>query len=178
VEEIIPTIEPILKSKIGPKEKTARLAASLKGGEITVEDVVKFFATASDSERGTCMEALEVVSRDDPQSVETSLDFVIAQLGHKAPRVKWEASRVIANSARAFPTRVTAALPALRKNTKDAGTVVRWSAAFALTEIALNSPQTRRELLPVMTKLAREETGGVKKVYAEGLRKLAKLGAL
>ena len=124
------------------------------------------------------MEALETISRDNPQSVETILDFVIAQLGHKAPRVKWEASRVIANSARALPARVTAALPALLKNTKDPGTVVRWSTAFALTEIALNSPETRKKLLPVMARLARDETGGVKKVYAEGLKKLTKLGAL
>jgi len=173
----MPIIDGILKSKIKPKEKTARLAESLKRGETTIKELIEFFATGSDSERGTCMEALETITRDDPQPAETVLDFALAQLDHKAPRVKWEASRVIANLARAFPKKVTAALPALLKNTKNEGTVVRWSAAFALTEIALHSPETRKQLLPVITRLAREEEGGVRKVYAQGLKKLEKQGA-
>jgi len=170
-------IRAILKSQVKPKAKTARLAESLKRGETTIKELVEFFTTGSDVERGTCMEALEAVTRDDPQSVEAVLDFVIAQLGHRAPRVKWEASRVIANSARAFPKRMAAALPALLRNTRDEGTVVRWSAAFSLTEIALNSPETRKQLLPVLTRLARDEEGGVKKVYVQGLKKMEKQGA-
>jgi HEAT repeat protein len=172
LEGAIRAIDAILKSKVKPKDKTARLAESLKRGETTIRELVEFFATGSASERGTCMEAFEAITRDDPQSAEGVLDFVIARLGDKAPRVKWEASRVIANSARARPKGVTAALPALLKNTRDEGTVVRWSTAFALTEIALHVPETRKQLRPVMTRLARDEEGGVKKVYAQGLKKL------
>jgi HEAT repeat protein len=173
----VTVIEEILKAKVKPKEKTARLTESLKRGEATVEELVEYFTGAKDSERGTCMEALEALTQDDPKAADAVLNFVIEQIGAKAPRVKWEASRVVANSARAFPKRVAAALPALLKNTKDAGTVVRWSAAFALTEIALQAPDTRAQLLPVITRLAQSEEGGIKKVYAQGLKKLQKPGA-
>ena len=50
--------------------------------------------------------------------------------------MRWEACRIIGNVAKKFPDKVKEAIPRLLENTKDKRTVVRWSAAFALTEIA------------------------------------------
>ena len=51
--------------------------------------------------------------------------------------------------------------------------MVKWSTAFALTEIAKHNPQTHKQLLPVIRKLAEsEENNGVKKIYAKALKSL------
>ena len=55
------------------------------------------------------------------------------------------------------------------------GTVIKWSAAISLTEIARNNPKTRKELLPFITKMAETETqSGVKKIYLKALKMLEK----
>jgi len=66
----------------------------------------------------------------------------------------------------------------LLKNTtlgKNNTTVIRWCAAFALTEIAPNNPDAREELLPVFETLAvQDENSGVRKVYIKALKDITK----
>lgn len=114
------------------------------------------------------MEAIEYITKENPEFAENWLDFVIEHLNDVAPRVKWEASRIIGNVAQAYPDKVIKAIPKLLENTADKGTVVRWSAAFALTEIAKSNNEMRKELIPEFTKiLEREENSGVRNVYRQ-----------
>jgi len=63
----------------------------------------------------------------------------------------------------------------LLKNTKDKGTVVRWSVAFALGEIAKNNPKAAKILLPKMNELVKkEQNNGVKNVYLKALKVIGK----
>jgi len=118
---------------------------------------------------------LEYASQDNPEFVAPHIGFVIRHLEDKAPRVKWECTRIIANLALKFSNETEKAIAGLLENTKDKGTVVRWSAAFALGEIAKNNPETRKQLIPIFEKLIKnEKNNGVKNVYLKALKLIKK----
>ncbi len=121
------------------------------------------------------IESLEYASEDKPEIIAPKLDFIIEHLEDKAPRVKWEAARIIANLSGKFSDKLQKAIPNLLKNTQDKGTVVRWSAAFALGEIAKNNPKTRKQLLPIFEKnIESEKNNGVKNVYIKAMKIIEK----
>ncbi len=72
--------------------------------------------------------------------------------------MRWEACRIIGNVAQKFPDKVKEAIPKLLENTKDKGTVVRWSAAFALTEIAKSNKKVQTRLVSEFKKILERET--------------------
>jgi hypothetical protein len=51
---------------------------------------------------------------------------------------------IIGNVAKRFLDKVKGAIPKLLKNTNDEGTVVQWSAAFVLTEIAKSNKYAQK----------------------------------
>jgi HEAT repeat protein len=169
------TIADIFKSKSKPKELIERLAEALTTDKKAIREMIEFYGGAKAVERSRCLEALELVTQTDPKLAEPCLELVLQAISDKSPAMKREASRVIANTANTFPEQAVAAIPALLKNSTDEGTVVRWSAALALTEIAKANPQTRKRLLPIITDHAdKEENNGVKNIYVKALKILAK----
>ncbi|MCD6590781.1 MAG: hypothetical protein J7K72_02300 [Candidatus Aenigmarchaeota archaeon] len=96
---------------------------------------MEYFKIGRLAEKGYVMEILDYVSRDNQKIVVPCADFVMNYMNNEAPKIKWKACRIIANLAQKFPEKVKQSVPKLLANTKDKGTVVRWSAAFALTEI-------------------------------------------
>lgn len=167
------TIEEIIKSKIKPKEKTAALVELVSADAKQLEKLVAYSKTAKDSEKGTCFSVLTEISKAQPKSLRDYIDYLIEHLDYKAPRVKWEASETIAALAKDFPAEAAKAVPRLLVNTKDEGTVVRWSAAFALTAIAEHVTSKRKDLLTVFEQsIKTEEQNGVKKIYLKSLKKL------
>jgi len=140
-------IEEILQSKLKPKEKIALLAKEIKKDKKFVDEIVSYFECAPAGDQGHLIESLEYASKDNPELVAPHLDFAIKHLEDKAPRVKWECARIIANLALKFSDKTEKAIPVLLINTKDKGTVVRWSVAFALGEIAKNNPKAAKILL-------------------------------
>lgn len=77
----------------------------------------------------------------------------------------------MANVAQKSPDEAAQAIPKLLTNTKDKGTVVRWSAAYALTEIAKNHPASAKKLIPQFEMIVKkEENNGVKNVYLRALK--------
>lgn len=168
-------IEEILQSKLKPKEKITLLADEIKKDKKFVDEIVSYFKSAPAGDQGHLIESLEYASQDNPELVAPHLDFVICHLEDKAPRVKWECARIIANLALKFSDKTEKAIPALLKNTKDKGTVVRWSVAFALGEIAKSNSNIQKTLLPKMKELVKKETNnGVKNVYLKALKVLEK----
>lgn len=166
----------ILKEKLKPKEKTVKLAQNLKSDPKAMEDLLDFWNSAKDAEKGTLLSAVTLIVSQNPEFIGDHLDFVIAQIGHKAPRVKWESAEIVGHTSKIFPEKVMTAIPALLANTSFDGTVVRWSAAFALSEIVKNVPASRDQLLPEIEKiLERETNNGVRSLFLKGaLKTIAK----
>lgn len=165
------TIKEILHSKRKPRETVELLADALKRDQKLTDELVQCFADGTTAEQGACMEALETITKDNPEFAETCLDWVMEHLNDQAPRVRWEACRIIANVAQKFPAKIQEAVPRLLENTHDAGTVVRWSAAFALSEVAKSSPEMQHKLVPEFKQiLAREDNTGVRNIYLKYLK--------
>jgi len=165
------TIKEIFKSKKKPKEIVELLAEKLKRDKKLIDELIQCFENGTTAEKGNCMEAIEYITKENPGFAENSLDFVLAHINNKAPRVKWESCRIIGNVAQKFPDEVKEAIPKLLENTKDKGTVVRWSAAFALTEIAKSSTEMQKELVPEFKKIIERETNkGVRNIYLKYLK--------
>jgi hypothetical protein len=97
---------------------------------------------------------------------------------HKAPRVKWGISEAIGNLAGAYPEEAAHAIPYLMENTienKTNTTVVRWCAAYGLSEIAKQNLKARAGLLPRMKEIAeKEKNNGVRNVYLKALKQIGK----
>ncbi|HEC86289.1 MAG TPA: hypothetical protein ENI49_00210 [Thermoplasmatales archaeon] len=164
-------IEEILKSGKKSNEIVSLLSENLKKDDKLVVELIQCFEKGSTIEKGNCMEAIEYVTKEKPGFAEGCLDFVIEHLNDKAPRVRWEAARIIGNTAQKFPDKIREAIPKLLENTDDKGTVVRWSAAFALTEIAKSNPEMQKELIPEFEKITeRENNKGVKNIYMKYLK--------
>ena len=165
----------ILAAKIKPKEKERQIIDLVQSGAVSKNTLIEFYNKTTDSGRGYCMAVITALTKLDKHFATDILDFIVAQLDHKAGRVNWEAAEIIGLSAAAAPEKCAAAIMPLLKNTEAEGTVARWSAAFALTEIALNNPAVREQLVPVFEKIVQsEESNGVKKIYQKALKQLNK----
>lgn len=159
-------LEEILKETLKPKEKTAKLAQCLKSEPKAMGELLELWKTAKDPVKGTLLSAITLIVSENPGFIGDHLDFVIAQIGHKAPRVKWESAEIVGHASKVFPDKVMAAVPALLENTGFDGTVVRWSAAFALSEILVNIPSSRDQLMPKINAILEHETNdGVKSLF-------------
>ncbi len=163
----------IRKSDKKSKELTSFISKIILDKKPAASDFCQAVRKGNDSERGTCVEALEFASQTKPEIAKLYLAEIITCLSDKAPRVKWEASRIIGNVAKIFPQETGKAVENLRKNTQDKGTVVRWSTAYALGEIAKSNSKIRPLLLKEINALIKKETnGGVKNVYLKALKEI------
>ncbi len=168
-------IQEILQSDKKPKEKVSLLANKVKKNLKLIDELIEYFQIGTKAEKGNCIEVLEYVSQDNPDIVLPYVDFVIEHINEDAPKIKWETARVIGNLAQKFPEKAAKAVPKLLDNTKDKGTVVRWSVAFALTEIAKNSPKSQKALTAKFQNILKaEKNNGVKNVYLKTLKALNK----
>jgi HEAT repeat protein len=170
-------INELLSNKeIKPKEKTEGLSKCLLHKTISVDELIEFAHTAKDTDKATCIEALEVATHQHPSIAnEKSLLFVTESLTNKAPRVKWESARVIGNIAYLFPSKLDEAMNYLIANTEHSGTVVRWSAAFALGEILKLNTKINKTLLPSIEAICEKEgKNSIKKIYLAAIKKIPK----
>lgn len=166
-------INDLLNDKtIKPKEKIEKLSQLVLDSIISINEVITFASNAKDSQRASCIEALEFATGKNPSIIkENALLFVIAQLAHKAPRVKWESAKVIANTIHLFPMYIEQAVKGLLDNTEHSGTVVRWSAATALSAVYNLRTNINEELIEVFKSIIdREEKPSIKKIYEKALK--------
>ena len=170
-------IEELLNDKsLKPKVKTETLSKWVADKKISTEDLIAFAQTAKDSPKATCIEALEFATKTNPSIAnENCLKFVTQTLTEKAPRVKWESAKTVGNIAALFPTKLDKAISNLLTNSEHEGTVVRWSAAFALGEILKLNTKLNKELLPdIESIIKREEKNSIKKIYLDAIKKTKK----
>lgn len=170
-------IDELIKDKaIKPKEKTEMISNCLLDGRLTLKDLIDFAAKSKDPVKATCIEAIEFATKQKPVIAdENVLAFVTQTLTEKAPRVKWESAKVIGNIAPLFPEKLNEPISNLLANSEHTGTVVRWSAAYALGEILKLKTEYNKELLPAIEAICeREEKNSIKKNYLSAIKALKK----
>lgn len=171
------TIDELLKDKTKKvKEKTETISKWLLDGSMSTDELIVFAEKSKDSEKATCIEAFEYATRQNPKIAdENVLSFVTEMLTEKAPKIKWESAKVIANIAQLFPEKLNVALERLLINSEHDGTVVRWATAYALGEILKLKTTHNESLLPKLEALCEKETeNGVKKKYSNAIKKTKK----
>lgn len=168
-------IEQILNSPAKPKEKQEQLTKALKNGLVSIQNLIIYYQSAKDVQKGTLLSSLTQAAKENPDFLKDNIDFVINQIAHKAPRVKWESSEIIANIAEKYPEKGALSIPNLIGNIGNEGTVVRWSTACALAAIAKYNKKAQEQLVPLFEEqLEKEENNGVRKIYEKALKLLSK----
>ena len=164
-------IEQILRSTLKPKEKQTKLVEAVIKKKIAVKEFINFFECASDVDKGTCADVMKHVSAESPEILAPYIDTLVKYVNYKAPRVQWGVPEAIGNLAKKYPEKVEIAISKLLPNTKEESTVVKWCAAYGLTEIAKYNSLTRKKLLPIFLKIIKnEKNNGVKNVYLRALK--------
>lgn len=167
-------IKELLASKeIKPKEKVETLSKALLDKALSINELIDFARASKEAAKATCIEALEYATKQKPETANADvLAFVTGSLTDKAPRVKWESAKVIGNIAHLFPKQLYDPVKNLLDNTRHTGTVVRWSAAFALGEIIKLKTSLNTDLVPAAENIMeQEEKNSIKKIYQAALKK-------
>jgi hypothetical protein len=171
-------IEAILRSSLKPKEKQVRLAEAICKGRMDVEEFMEFFRMAPDPDKGTCADVMKHVSEQRPEILAPVIEILVEYINYKAPRVKWGVPEAIGNLAKKYPDKVTDAIPYLLRNTvenRTNTTVIRWCAAFGLSEIAKHNPKAQKDLVPKIKEIIKKEkNNGVRNVYIKALKSIEK----
>lgn len=171
------TIDNLFKDKtIKQKEKTETISKWILDQSLPMDELIVFAEAQKDPAKATAIEAIEYATRQHPNIAdEAVLTFVTNTLTATAPRIKWESAKVIGNIAHLFPAMLEKSIENLLANTTHEGTVVRWSAAFALGEILKLNTKHNAALLPALENTsAKEEKNSIKKMYADALKKNSK----
>jgi len=171
------TIEELFKDKATKaKEKTEIISKWILDTSLPTDELIAFAEKSKDPAKGTCVEAMEYATKQNPGLAdETLFSFVTATLIEKAPRIKWESAKVIGNIAHLFPEKLNDAITNLLANTEHEGSVVRWSAAFALGEIIKLKTPHNTILLPTLESISeKEEKNSIKKIYLDAIKKTKK----
>ncbi|MFA5374549.1 MAG: hypothetical protein WC455_02175 [Dehalococcoidia bacterium] len=168
-------ISETLKFEMPPKEKVLLLVKQIKDRSEFLTEMADYCRSAADADKAVCLAAVNHIVKDDPKFVQNHLDFIISQLDSKSAQVKLEAGEIVASAAKAFPDQVAKAIPSLMEMAKDQGSIVRWGAAYGLTEIAKNNPKTQKELIRFFKAEAKKEKlSSVRNLYLEALTALGK----
>jgi hypothetical protein len=157
------------------KGKVEAISKMLLECDVSVPDVIEAAKSSTGSDKGTCIEAIEFATKARPEIASLDcLKFVTDSLLDKAPRVKWESAKVIGNIARLYPDKLDKAIGNLLINSEFPGTVVRWSAAFALGEIVKLKLRRNKDLIPAVEAIVkREEDSAIEKIYQAALKQVA-----
>lgn len=149
----------ILNNKnIKLKTKTRNIAKWLIENPKKISDLITFAKKSKDPIKATCIEAIEFATKTNPKIANPiCLKFVYSNLNEKTPRVKWESAKVIGNIAHLYPGKLNTAIAHLLTNTEHTGTVVRWSAAFALAEIIKLKTKLNKALVPAAESIIKRE---------------------
>lgn len=170
----MPIIALIADKSIKPKEKTEQLSQWISNGNVSIAQLLETAANSKDAVKATCIEALEYATKSAPKiGTEAIFDFACHSLKEKAPRIKWESAKVIGNIAHLYPDKLEQVVGNLLDNAEHEGTVVRWSAAFALGEILKMKTAINKDLITVVEAICeREEKNSIRKIYLAALKKV------
>jgi HEAT repeat protein len=163
----------IMSSKMKHKEQVDILTAVVESDQTALSELFEILKKGTDVQKGTAAEVMKFVSKDKPDMMVPYIDTLIEYINYKAPRVRWGCPEAIGNLASKYPHEVEGAIPKLLENLNDKSTVVRWCAAFALTEIAKYNLEKQAELEVILRDLVTAEgNNGVRNVYIKALKEI------
>lgn len=166
-------INSILTGKqLKAKMKVESISKMLINKQISISELISIAKNSKEKDKGTCIQAIESATRAKTGiATQVCFDFVTEALADKAPRVKWESAKVIGNTVHLFPGKTEKAINSLLANSEFPGTVVRWSAAFALGEIVKLKTGSNKYLIPAIESIIkREDNNAVRKIYQAALK--------
>ena len=168
-------IQAIMSSNLKHKEQVATITELAISDKRALAQLFDILRTGTDVEKGTAAEVMKFVSKEDPGMMVPYIDLLVEYIDYKAPRVRWGCPEALGNIAQKHPDKVDKAIPKLLENLKDKSTVVRWCAAFALTEIAKYNQIKQEELVVIFKKLIKtEQNNGVRNVFVKALKDIDK----
>jgi hypothetical protein len=168
-------LQEILDTNLKPKEKVTKIVNEITNNKENFTELINLFRSGNDITKGTCAEVMKFVSQNTPEVFLPYIDELIEYIDYKTPRVKWGIPRSIGHLAKTYPHKVGNAVPKLLENAKNKSTVVRWCAAFGLTEIAKYNKELQDELVNKFDQIIRiEQNNGVKNVYLKALKQIQK----
>jgi len=171
-------IDEILQSNLKPKEKQSKLVEAVCSSKIKDREFISFFQSASDVDKGTCADVMKHISEKKPELLAPYIDILVEYINYGAPRVKWGVPEAIGNLAKKYPDKVVKAIPYLLQNTienKINTTVIRWCAAYGLSEIAKHNTKTQKALTQKIKEIVKKEkNNGVRNVYLKALKEIEK----
>lgn len=154
-------------------EKREKIANALKNKELTMNDIQEASLNADSKTLALLLEAMEEVTQKNPEAA--TLDWLLfaqTYIDADANSLKRESARIVGNIAHLFEKDLDTAISKLLRNTKNDGTVVRWSSAYALARIILIPRFADSELFNQLTELSdAEEESGVRNQYRKALKK-------
>ena len=151
-------LQEILDSNLKHKEKVTKIAEEINKNNEKFKELIELFRSGNDVTKGTCAEVMKFVSQQTPEVFPPYLDELVEYVDYKAPRVKWGIPEAIGHLARTYPDKVAKAVPKLLDNTKNKSTVVRWCAAFGLSNIAKYNLGLQDSLLERLNKTTESRT--------------------
>jgi hypothetical protein len=166
-------LEELFQNKaIKAKAKVSTIGEWIVKKDLPIDELIVFSDGSQASGKATCLEALEYATKKQPNiATEELLSYATKSLKDDAPRVKWEAAKIIGNISHLFPKQLSKSVTNLIKNAHNDGTVVRWATAYALGEILKVTHD--KKLLSTLEALSLAETdNGVKKKYIDALKKI------
>lgn len=159
-----------------PKELVESLTKNILNDKKLFPQLIDILKNGSDVDKGTCADVMKHISADKPDLFLPYIDVLVEYINYKAPRVKWGVPESFGNIAKKYPKEAQKAVPNLLKNTienKDNTTVIRWCAAYALSEIAKSTKN--KELIKRIEIISKKENNnGVKNVYIKALKTIEK----
>jgi hypothetical protein len=165
----------IMSSEMKHKEQVDVMTAMVKSDQTALAELFDILKSGTDVQKGTAAEVMKFVSKDKPDIMAPYIGTLIEYIDYKAPRVRWGCPEAIGNLAPKYPHEVEGAIPKLLGNLNDKSTVVRWCAAFALTEIAKYNLEKQDELVLILRDLVTvEQNNGVRNVYIKALKNIEK----
>jgi len=171
-------INDILQLNLKPKEKQTKLVEAICNSKIKDKEFIAFFQSASDVDKGTCAIVMKHISEEKPEILAPYIGILVEYINYRVPRVKWGIPEAIGNLAKSYPDKVVQAIPFLLQNTienKINTTVIRWCAAYGLSEIVKHSTKAQKELTQKIRKIVKKEKNtGVRNVYLKALKEIEK----
>ena len=166
----------MLSPAVKPKEKVLRLADFMKTKPHEIKNVIDWAQSSRLPMQSLVMEAFEIYTRSHNKDESRIIwQFACAGVQSNQPSLIRESARVLANIANSHIDFAGDAIPRLLELTEHPGTVVRWSAAQALTSICSADQKFNFNLNPVLESIAsREEKMSIRKIYLKALVKSAK----
>ena len=159
-----------------PKELVEFLTKSILKDSKLFSQLIDVLKNGNDVDKGTCADVMKHVSEQKPEIFLPYIDILVEYINYKAPRVKWGVPEALGNIAKKHPTEAEKAVPNLLKNTienKDNTTVIRWCAAYGLSEIAKST--RNKDLIKRIEDISKKEkNNGVKNDYLKALKAIDK----